>query len=174
MMLLKDLPRYETLLSHAQRYPNVDPSGTASFLLLLRTSSDILESFSKQLSQFHMSQGRFTVLILLNRHPDTPLTPADLADRAGVTRATMTGLLDGLEADGLITRTGQIEDRRRISVQLTSKAIALLAEIMPVYFRMVRLTVSNLNEDERETLDGLMRKLQVGVTIVEKEMPVGE
>lgn len=170
MMLLKDLPRYETLLNHAQRYANVDPSGTASFLLLLRTSSDILEVFSEQLNQFHMSQGRFTVLILLNRNPIVPLTPADLADRAGVTRATMTGLLDGLESDGLVTRTGQVEDRRRISVSLTPKAISLLEQIMPVYFGMVSGTMAQLNTDEREQLDGLMRKLQSGVVSVQRTL----
>lgn len=170
MMLLKDLPRYETLLNHAQRYANVDPSGTASFLLLLRTSSDILETFSEQLNQFHMSQGRFTVLILLNRNPDVPLTPADLADRAGVTRATMTGLLDGLETDGLVTRTGQIQDRRRISVSLTPRALELLAEIMPVYFRMVATTMSQLSLEEREQLDTLMRKLEAGSAQFQREM----
>ena len=152
----------------------MDPGGTVSYLLLLRTSSDILECFSRQLSRFHMSQGRFTVLILLNRKPELPLTPADLADRAGVTRATMTGLLDGLEADGLVTRTGQTEDRRRISVSLTPKALDVLGELMPVYFRMVKLTVSRLSEEERDLLDSLMRKLEQGLSVVDREMPTSE
>ena len=36
---------------------------------------------------------------------DKPLTPAELAERTGVTRATITGLVDTLERAGLVTRT---------------------------------------------------------------------
>lgn len=174
MMLLKDLPKYETLLKHAERYPEVDPKGTEAFLYLLRTSSDILEVFCDFMEEFDMSQGRFTVLILLNRHvlngvTTGPLTPAELADRAGVTRATMTGLLDGLEEDGYLTRTGQLEDRRRVSVELTPKAHTLLQQMLPLYFRRVAKLMKNLDDQERETLMRLMHKMRDGLPAVAAE-----
>ena len=39
--------------------------------------------------------------------------------RAGVTRATITGLLDGLERDALVVRAASAHDRRRLTVRLT-------------------------------------------------------
>ena len=50
---------------------------------------------------------------LLNRTPDEGQSPFDLARQSGVTRATMTGLVDGLERDGLVTRDRCPTDRRR-------------------------------------------------------------
>ena len=46
--------------------------------------------------QFGLSVGRFSLLMILHRYSESELTPSDLAQRAGVTRATVTGLLDGL------------------------------------------------------------------------------
>ena len=75
-----------------------------------------------------------TVLALLNRTPETPLNPADLADRSGVTRATMTGLLQGLETEGMIKRTNCTDDKRMSWVQLTPRARKYLEEQMRKHF----------------------------------------
>ena len=96
MLLLKDIPKYETLLAYSKRYPNVDPDSLEVYINLLRVASDVLEGLEDYYAVHGTSQGRFTVLALLNREPDEPLCPASLADRSGVTRATMTGLLQGL------------------------------------------------------------------------------
>ena len=98
MLLLKDIPRYETLLAYSKRYPNVDPDALEAYFNLLRVASDVLEGLEQYYLMQGTSQGRFTVLALLNREPDKPLCPADLAERSGVTRATMTGLLQGLNS----------------------------------------------------------------------------
>src|SRR3569833_3455973 len=112
MLLLKDIPRYETLLAYSKRYPNVNPDGLEAYFTLVRVASDVLEGLERYYAMHGTSQGRFTVLALLNREPDRPLCPADLADRSGVTRATMTGLMQGLEMEGLVKRTASSEDRR--------------------------------------------------------------
>jgi DNA-binding MarR family transcriptional regulator len=88
-------------LERAKRYPELDPSAMEAFLHLLRTSTEIFEAFRALLARHKISQGRFTVLILLNRDPERPVNLADLAERSRVTRATMTGLIDTLERDGL-------------------------------------------------------------------------
>src|SRR5437588_10345450 len=100
MLLLKDLPKYECLLEKAAKYPDLDPSACEAHLHLLRVSGDVFEFFDEFLNQRGISQGRFTVLMLLTRRVDHPINPADIAERAGVTRATMTGLIDVLERDG--------------------------------------------------------------------------
>ena len=87
------------------------------------------------------------------------LTPAELADRTGVTRATMTGLIDTLVRDGLVTRAPHPQDRRMMSVTLTERATALLMRILPEHFRQMAWLLEPLSEPERKMLVGLLTKL---------------
>jgi len=57
----------------------------------------------------------FDCLDVIVRHG--PLAPSVLARRVGVHLATMTGILDRLEAGGWITRERLTDDRRRILVR---------------------------------------------------------
>jgi DNA-binding MarR family transcriptional regulator len=91
--------------------------------------------------------------------PAGPLTPAALAEAAGVTRATMTGLIDTLERDGLVKRVRDANDRRMMSVNLTPKGRKLLEKILPSHFRAMAGIMSPLKESERKTLVSFLNKI---------------
>jgi DNA-binding MarR family transcriptional regulator len=160
MLLLRDLPKYETLLAYSKRYRNVNPAAVEAFLNLLRVASDVLDATEEYFADHGTSQGRFTVLCLLNRNPETPLCPADLADRAGVTRATMTGLLQGLEAEGLLKRTSSSDDKRMFFVELTPKGRRYLDNILPDWFRRVGDLMDGVTEKERVTMLKSLEKVR--------------
>jgi DNA-binding MarR family transcriptional regulator len=161
--MLKDLPRYECLLQAARRYPSLDPSATDAFLNLLRTGDEVFAAEAEFLAERGISQGRFTVLMLLNRGCETPATPAALAEASGVTRATMTGLLDTLEKDRLTERQTDPSDRRTIQVTLTAKGRGLIESLLPDYFRCVSGIMEPLDEVERTMLVVLLQKIQQGL-----------
>lgn len=158
-LFIKDLPRYECLLQASARYPTLDPSATEAFLNLLRTSDDLFAVKNRFLALHDMSPGRFNVLMLLNRHPEQPSTPATLAEQSAVTRATMTGLLDTLEKDGLILRQTDPLDRRTIQVRLTGPGHDLLEATLPDYFAELAILMQPLNESERKALVALLQKI---------------
>lgn len=160
MLLLRDLPKYETLLAYSKRYRNVNPGSVEAYLNLLRVASDVLDATEEYFANHGTSQGRFTVLCLLNRNPETPLCPANLAERAGVTRATMTGLLQGLESEGLIKRTSSTDDKRMFFVELTAKARRYLDNVLPDWFRRVDELMEGLNDRERVTMLKLLEKVR--------------
>lgn len=160
MLLLKEVPKYECLLERAKRYPELDPSAMEAFLHFLRTSTDLLESIYAVHASHNISEGRFGVMMLLNHDPEKPVNPADLADRANVTRATMTGLIDTLERDGFVKREHAADDRRMMFVQLTNRGRHFLDEILPDYFRRVTALMSQLTVEERRSLVTLMGKIQ--------------
>src|SRR5882757_9582431 len=91
--------------------------------------------------------------------PAGPRTPAELADAAGVTRATMTGLIDTLERDGLVRREPDPDDRRMMSVRLTAKAESFLAQMLPKHFQIMAQLMAPLSESERKTLVRLLTKV---------------
>lgn len=160
---LRDLPRYENLQAQAARYPTIDPLSTSVWVLLQRITSDFREAMDSFLSQHHMSRGRWLLLMLLNRDPSKPLNPCDLAERAGVTRATVTGLLDGLEREGLVAREPTAEDRRMLMIRLTSKGREYLDAILPDYFGRVRELLKPLPEREKRQLAVLLSRLGAGL-----------
>lgn len=58
-----------------------------------------------------------------------------LAAEAGVTKGTLTGVLDTLERRGLVRRRRHEEDRRLLSVSLTDAGDQLLTRIFPAFNR---------------------------------------
>jgi DNA-binding MarR family transcriptional regulator len=184
-LLLKDLPRYECLLEAAKEFPDLDPSAAEAFLHLLRTGDDAAGVTEHNLSEHGISTGRFGVLMLLWRsiHPRAaqllgadecvagPRTPAELADAAGVTRATMTGLIDTLERDDLVKREPDPDDRRMMSVRLTAKGEKFLRNFLPVHFKTIAGLMGTLTESERKTLVRLLGKVQQQATATAVKQP---
>jgi len=161
-LLIKNLPRYECLIEAAKLFPDLDPSATEVFLHLLHAGDEASHVVETHLAEHGISQGRFMVLmLLLNNLSDCPhpRTPAALADLSRVTRATMTGLIDTLERDGLVKREPDRDDRRMMSVTLTVKGRALLEKILPRHFQRMAELMQRLTETERKTLVQLLTKI---------------
>lgn len=161
-LLLKDLPRYECLIECAQRFPGLDPSACEAFLHLLRAGDEAFRVIDAHFHAQGVSQGRFTVLMLLldkTSGASLAVTPAHLAEQAGVARATMTGLIDTLERDGMVTRKPDPSDRRMLSVALTPRGLEFLGQILPEHFRRISVLMSALSEAERSTLVRLLGKV---------------
>jgi len=172
-LLLKDLPRYDCLIEASKEFPDLDPSAVEAFLHLLLTGDDVFAVSERNLTEHGISHGRFGVLMLLWRsnqpRQDTtaegdcivgPRTPAELADAAGVTRATMTGLVDTLERDGLVKREPDPNDRRMMSVVLTAKGEKFLHGFLPGHFKLISSLMASLTEAERKALVSLLVKVQ--------------
>lgn len=166
-LLIKDLPRYECLIEAAKHYPELDPSACEAFLHLLRAGDEAFLHAEQNLTEHNISHGRFSVLTLLKQScpsdgsatPALGLTPAELADNARVTRATMTGLIDTLERDGLVRREADTHDRRMMRVCLTPKGREFLSQLMPSQFKRMADVMSGLSEGERRTLVELLNKI---------------
>ncbi len=183
-LLLKDLPRYECLLEAAREFPDLDPSAAEAFLHLLRTGDEVFAMTERNLTDHSISHGRFGVLMLLWRSTQPraaklmgaddcacggPRTPAELADAAGVTRATMTGLIDTLERDGFVKREPDPDDRRMMSVLLTPKGDRFLNDFLPGHFKVITEVLSPLSENERKSLVRILTKVQAHVAALRSE-----
>ena len=166
MLLLRDLPKYEAIRQRAARYPGIDPRAVESCLVLLRVASDVLDAIEAYLSMHGMSQGKFTVLMLLNRDPSAAMGPSELADKAGVTRATITGLLDGLVREQLVSRQEHAGDRRKAVVRLTPRAVGLLDEMLPEYYRQIGEMMGGVPEEQKVELISLLGRISERVPAV--------
>jgi len=166
MFFLKDLPTDMPLREFSQRFPNMNPSALKICAELMRTGSGLLATFDTVLGKYGLSQGRFLALIVMNRTPDKKINPSLLAENLGVKKATMTGLLNGLEKDNLVERVADPRDRRKIGIRLTANGRKLLDKMLPDYYRhMARLT-ANLSENERQTMISLLGKVNQKLSLI--------
>lgn len=175
-LVLHNLPRYECLLEAAKRFPDLEPSATEAFLHLLRAGDEAFRAVESHLATHRISQGRFMVLMLLFDKLTQcahSRTPAELADMSGVTRATMTGLVDTLERDQLVKREPDPKDGRMMSVTLTAKGAALIESILPEHFKRMTALLQPLNQAERRTLAQLLAKIAPPAAI-DADTPIAE
>lgn len=160
MLQVKDLPDAEVLKKFAERYPDANIDQVLQFLTFLRIASDLSNGLDLFLGSYDLLQGRWWVLLLLMREDDLSSVPSKLAEQAGVSRATMTGLLNGLQRDGLVSRVTDKADRRQSRVRLTKKGQKKLDEVMPDYYQRLNQLMSVFSKTEGEQFMTLLRQLK--------------
>lgn len=88
---------------------------------------------------------------------DGPLGPSELADRLRIRRASVTLLLDRLEAAGHTTRVPDPHDRRRVAVAATPHAQAEAARVMAPLLDAVVAVAQSLPDERRAAAADYLR-----------------
>jgi MarR family 2-MHQ and catechol resistance regulon transcriptional repressor len=78
-----------------------------------------------------LNVSQVDVLAALARAEDASLNCSEIAEATLITKGGITGILDRLEARGLIQRVPSREDRRSIRIELTEKGIELWSGLFP-------------------------------------------
>ncbi len=148
---------------YARQVEGVDPGSLQRCMTFMCLVTEIDRALGRHLKQYGLSRTRLTTLKTLYHHPDRCLTPAEIADRIGITRAAMTTVLDGLEKREFVARERRPGDRRLVHACLTAKGAAFLDEILPEHYRSLCSIMSRLTEREQKTLTRLYEKIAEGV-----------
>jgi MarR family transcriptional repressor of emrRAB len=150
--------KYTALIQEAQRrnLPDVDGIGLCFKTLSLAAAID--RDCARLLAPHGLSEGRFVLLFLLDATTDG-LAPNVLAERAGVSRATVTGLLDGLEREALIERAADDNDRRALRIHLTRRGRQTAKKVFDQHGRWIAGLFGNLDSKERHQLTALLDKV---------------
>ena len=114
------------------------------------------------LSEFNLTFSGFTVLWVL--WVWGPKESHALAEESGISKSTLTGVVKTLEGLGLVVRTRQVSDARRVLVRATQKGMAVMRRIFPRFNEMEALVTGNLSPEEKGSL---ARSLRVMLHTVE-------
>jgi DNA-binding MarR family transcriptional regulator len=93
---------------------------------------------------------QYTALTVLEQHPG--MSSAQLARHAFVTAQAMEGIVRALVDAGLIDRTRDPENRRRMAISLTPGGVALLAACRDDVDRIEAVAFGSRSEAERAAL----------------------
>jgi DNA-binding MarR family transcriptional regulator len=111
-----------------------------------------------------LRRWQFKVLKILRRVGQPyEASPSQLADMLGLTRGALSARLGPLEADGLITRTHDAVDHRRVHVRLTPAGYAAFEQHASSEGSAESALLSALTADEKQTLADLLRKLVITI-----------
>ncbi|WP_419787076.1 MarR family winged helix-turn-helix transcriptional regulator [Pseudodesulfovibrio sp.] len=159
MFFLKEFPDTEMVDRVRTLLPDVDTTGMQVFIRLLALGSECLSQLDRALAEFDLSHGRWIVLMLLRRRKVWEARPSELAREQGITKASMSGLTQRLERQGLITRKGDEQDKRGTVLVLTDQGAALIERVLPRLAQLMEQTLSPLAGNERMELRLLLEKL---------------
>lgn len=106
---------------------------------------------------FDLTPVQFAALRMLKEHPD--IDQATLAGLIAYDRVTLGGVVNRLEARGLIERTISETDRRARQLRLTERGESVLTTVWPAVRRTQETILKDLTPEEQETLLRLLRKM---------------
>lgn len=108
----------------------------------------------------HLTFEDYATLHALMVQPyPTEATPAQLAEACHVTRAAMTSRVDRIAEAGLVTRTVDPTDRRRIIVRPTAKGRRTWERYVVEAMDREAFVLSALSPTEKRRLNSLLRKV---------------
>ena len=155
---LADLRR--GIATNCQLFGGCDFESANAMVTLKRTSAEFENFIAAYFKQFDLSPGRFNVLMALYNAPNRTRSLSDLGDYLVVTRANITGLVDGLVEDGLLLRIDHPDDRRVVLAQLTDKAVQFLNWFAPIHLRNIKKLTECFTSEEKRDLVVLLDKLR--------------
>lgn len=166
MMTLEQ--KHLALLEEAERCGQTGIENMRMCFEVLTLASAIDRACAARLAPHRLSEGKFVLLFLL-RDMTEGLAPHELAKQAGVTRATVTGLLDGLQRDGYLERHLDPKDRRRVSVRLTAQGQAMAQRLFSEHNQWISALFAGFDPQECEALSALLKRAWANLEMQEEK-----
>lgn len=153
------IPTREMLEKDAKIVPAINPSSIIAMLRVLEAAVEIQHAIFDVLERdYQLSEGKLHVMIALHHEVDG-LAPSQLAERAGVTRATISAMLHRMTRDGLTYSFSDSNDGRAKKVCLTEKGRSFMEAVLPGHFLRITKLMRRLSEKEQEELIDLLKKV---------------
>lgn len=105
---------------------------------LLKASFLLVNQPDRPYAAYDLTFAQFDVLVALAAAGEAGLSCSEIAERTLITKGGITGLLDRLEARGLVKRTPSRSDRRSVMVRLSTKGIEFFRKLYPQQVRCTR------------------------------------
>lgn len=125
--------------------------------LIRRAQQIAVAIFLEECAGFDMTPVQYAALAAVRDHPGVDATR--IAGVVALDRTTISGVLERLEAKGLIARTANAADRRAKLLEATAEGKKLLRKIEPRAQSAQERILAPLDDDERAELMRLLGKL---------------
>ena len=138
-------------------------------LNIVRTASVMSMAGDQLFRKFGLTVAQFNVLYSL-KYNARRVTQTDLGKRLVITRASVTSVLDRLEAKGLVKRADVPNNRRSYHVVLTEKGRAWVEEVEPLYRESIHQVMEGLGERDCMQLVRLLERVRTQTASLQEQL----
>jgi len=166
---MQQIPSLAQTKRQVDRYGlDVDAQAVLVAARLMTAGAKLGHASEVHFSRFGLSTGRYRLLADLEDNEGEVL-PSQLAENLGVTRATVTGLIEILERDGLVSRRTSSVDGRQKSVVLTEQGAKKLRDMASEHYARLEAMVGLLTIEERTLFLDLLGRITQGISALTDE-----
>ena len=142
-----------------------DRTSTNVARALIKAGYLFLNHPERPYDRYDLTISQIDVIVTLAGAEGATLNCSEIAERTLITKGGITGILDRLEARGLVKRIPSREDRRSVMIALSEKGDALFVKLYPELGRVNRVlleTAFKANEMKEfgRLLEVLVRSLE--------------
>ena len=125
----------------------------------LATTYQTFEAYSTDhVKKMGLTMTQFDILATLGNQP--PMTCKELGEKTLILKGTMTGVLERMEAKGLIIKIPNEEDGRSYKIGLTKTGEKLFHKAFPEYAEYLGKAFAKLNKQDLEKAVGVLQKVK--------------
>lgn len=132
-----------------------------NFLPALRNLVSAYQAFERysapDVKALGLTTTQFDVIATLGNQP--PMTCKELGEKTLVTKGTLTGVLERLEAKGILERKLNPQDARSQMIGLTEKGQALFEKVFPAHLQHLAKAFNKLDEQELAVVEKSLQSL---------------
>ncbi len=154
--------------------PGADPAGVELMRLIRAAANQYDALIDERLRDAGLSGPRWGLLLRLiaHEHHEGPagMTPTELSRCQNVSKNTISTLLGSLEAQGLVTRDLDPNDKRVFRIRLTEEGRSLVRTTAPAHVSNLNRLIAGLSPQERAQLADLLEKLITSMTRAAQEL----
>jgi MarR family transcriptional regulator, transcriptional regulator for hemolysin len=117
-----------------------------------------------------ITRSQFWVLVNIARYADgAGIIQTDLARLMDAGKVPLGGLIDRMEANGLLTRKPCEEDRRAKRVMITPKGQKLLEDMQGIAKEINKKIMKGISRQENDQLDDLLKKMKKNLISLDRQ-----
>lgn len=166
--LMFDKEKREKVVAFMRRLnPDIDPRAMRLMDELRLTARAIYHVGESSVGDTGLSYAKYRLLmgLLFSEEIDgcREMNPSEISERQGTGRNTISALIRNLEAEGLVERSLNQQDRRKFDIRLTPAGRARVQEHLRNHLRIVGECFSALSAEEQVELSNLLGKIRVSV-----------
>lgn len=129
--------------------------------LIIKASKHLKNKLDKALKEFDITAAQFSVIIQI-QSSDHPIMAAEIAQKLGSDRPTISGIINRLEKKGIICKIDNREDKRSSYLEIYKESNKLVEEIKNISDELTINIFSIYSKEETKQFTGMILKLIEG------------